>query len=192
MEKGTRSKNKLASKSSQKPIAREFSAGGVVFKKIQNPNHKFQTLWLVRKQAIFKDSTYAKNTWNLPKGWLDDEKEGVPGPLARGEKKAKEEDLQETAIKEVKEEGGVEAEIVKKIGTIRFFFTSTRGKVLKFVTFYLMEWVRDLPEGHDQETKEVAWLSYEEARKRLAYKSEKEILDKAKELLDSGIQRNLV
>jgi len=191
VEEGTRSKNKLTSKSSQKPLVREFSAGGVVYKKVKSQRSKAKILWLVRKQAIFKDFSYA-NTWSLPKGWLDDESKEVPGPLARGEKKAKEEDLQATAIKEVKEEGGVEARIVKKVGTIRFFFTSTRRKVLKFVTFYLMEWVRDLPEGHDQETEEVAWLSYEEARKRLAYTSEKEILDKAKEALDSGIQRDLV
>ena len=191
MEKGTRGKNKLAPKSSQKPLAREFSAGGVVFKKVQNQNHKFQTLWLVRKQAVFKDSPYA-NIWSLPKGLLDDEEEGGAGPLARGEKRAKEEDLQNTAIKEVKEEGGVEARIVKKVGTLRYFFNSPRGKVLKFVTFYLMKWTRDLPEGHDQETEEVAWLSYEEVRKRLTYKSEKEILEKAKKILGSGIQKSLV
>jgi len=192
VEEGTRSKNKLAPKSSQKPLAREFSAGGVVFRKFEIRNSKFETRWLVRKQAIFKDSPYAKNTWNLPKGWLDDEKEGVPGPLARGEKKAKEKDLQNTAIKEVKEEGGVEARIVRKIGTLRYFFNSTRGKVLKFVTFYLMKWTRDLPEGYDQETEEIAWLPYEEARKRLTYKGEKEVLGKAKKILGSGTQGNLV
>lgn len=167
---------------------REFSSGGVVFKKTK----KGEVLWLVRKQAVLGDSPYSKNTWNLPKGWLDDEGDGIPGPLARGDRKAKEEDLQKAAIKEVEEEGGVEAEIVKKIATIRFFFNSTRGRVLKFVTFYLMRWVRDLPEGHDEETQEAAWLPYEDARKRLSYSSEKKVLDKAKEVLDSVLQENLL
>ncbi|KKU01410.1 MAG: NUDIX hydrolase [Candidatus Woesebacteria bacterium GW2011_GWE1_45_18] len=168
-------------------VNREFSAGGVVFKKEED-----RILWLIAKMAPLPKPLHPPNTWRLPKGWLDDAGEMVPGPLASGEKKAKEEDLQKGALKEVAEEGGVGAKIVQKIGTIKFFFNSTRGKVLKFVTFYLMEWLRDLPEGHDEETSEITWLLYEDAYRKLTYPTEKQVLRKAKEILDRGLQQNLL
>ena len=87
----------------------------------------------------------------------------------------------------MKEEAGVEARIVAKIGTETRFFTSNGQRVMKFVTFYLMEWLRDLPEGPGFETSEVAWLSYEIARKRLSYSSEKKTLDKARQILEAGV-----
>jgi hypothetical protein len=45
-----------------------------------------------------------------------------------------------------------------------------------------MEWVKDVPEGHDQETSEIAWMSFEEAYKKLSFSGEKLILKKAKEI----------
>ncbi len=63
---------------------------------------------------------------------------------------------------------------------------------MKFVTFYLMEWVEDLLEGPGFETSEVVWLPYDEARKTLTHSGEKKVLDKAKSLLDSGMQENLI
>lgn len=173
-------------------LKREFSSGGVVFKKVKGERQEVKVLWLVAKMAILPKSLHPLNTWRLPKGWLDDAGDMIPGPLASGEKRATEEDLQRGALREVAEEGGVEAKIVQKIGTIKFFFNSTRGKVLKFVTFYLMEWLRDLPEGHDDETSEIALLVYEEAYKRLTYPTEKQVLKKAKELLEQPKQPNLI
>lgn len=165
-------------------MIREFSAGGVVFKRVkEQEGKKVKALWLVTKQAALSDSIHPPDIWRLPKGWLDDAGERAPGPLASGGKKATEEELRYAALREVREEGGVEAKIVDKVATIRFFFTSTRGKILKFVTFYLMQYLRDLEGGPDFETEEVAWLPFSEARKRLSYSSEKQILDKAKELL---------
>lgn len=193
MEEATEGKRAKRINSSKTPSTREFSAGGVVFKKIQNPNHKFQTLWLVAKSNPSK--LYPNSYWRLPKGWLDDEDNGKKlGPLGKGEKKASEENLQKSALREVREEGGVDAKIVKKLGTERIFFTSKRdgARILKFITFYLMEWVRDLPEGPGMETSKVAWLPFEEAKGRLKYSGEKKVLDKAKKVLNSGVQESLV
>ena len=173
-------------KDSQSSLVREFSAGGVVFKR-----HDGQVLWLVTKVGL-SSRIPNPDTWRLPKGWLDDAGKGIPGPLARGKVKAKKEDLQNAALKEVREEGGVDAKILDKIGTTRFIFTWEGKKILKFVTFYLMEWTRDLPEGTDYETSEVAWLSFETARKRLTHSTEKGVLDKAGKLLELGIQESLV
>ena len=141
-------------------VTREFSSGGVVFK-----GKKDNILWLVTKSAV--SDLYPKAVWRLPKGWID---EG--------------ETTEEAALREIKEEGGVEAKIIRKIETVKYFFTAPdRGKILKFVTFYLTGWVKDLPEGFGEETSEIAWLSFEEAYKKLSFRGEKEVLKKAKELL---------
>ena len=137
---------KKKEKESAKKVAREFSTGGLVFKK---ENH--QILWLVAKSASSK--AFPNSSWCLPKDWLDDEGSGKsPGPLARGERKASEEELQKVAICEVKEEGGIEAKVVEKTGTERYLFTFENEKILKLVTFYLMEMVGHLREGFGFET----------------------------------------
>ena len=163
---------------------REFSSGGVVFKKLQTSKKtKLKTLWLVTKSAKDPSGKF-KQVWRLPKGWIDNEKDDIPGPMASGKIKADEKSLQSAALREVLEEGGIKAKIIKKITTTKYFFTHpTRGSILKFVTFYLMEWVKDLPEGHDDETEEVAWLEYKDAYKTLSLSGEKKILKQAKELL---------
>ena len=105
--------------------------------------------------------------WRLPKGHVDGE-----------------ESTEQAAVREVKEEAGIEAKIIKKIETIKYFYRHPeKGDILKFVTFYLMKYVKDLPEGHDDETSEVAWLSFDEALKTLSFSGEKQILKKAKDLL---------
>lgn len=139
---------------------REFSAGGVVFKKKKN-----EVFWLVTKSAA--SDLYPKQVWRLPKGWIDGN-----------------ETTENAALREVTEEGGVKAKVVKKIETVKYFFTTAeKVKILKFVTFYLMKWIKDLPDGFDDETSEIAWLPYQEAYKKLSFSGEKSILKKANELL---------
>ena len=110
-------------------MRREFSSGGAVFKK-----NGEEVLWLIRKTAASK--LYPDQHWMLPKGRIDaDEK------------------IEETALREVKEETGVEAKIKGKIGTEKYFFRHpARGLVLKFATYFLMEHQKDLLEGFDDET----------------------------------------
>ena len=158
---------------------REFSSGGIVFKK-----NTSGVLWLIRKTSASK--LYPKEYWMLPKGRIDDAKGDLPGPMASGKVKADEDSLQNAALREVGEEAGVKATIIKKIGTSMFSFTDpVVGKVLKFVTFYLMEFAQDLPGGYGWETSEVAWLPFEAAKKQLSFGGEKDILVKAGELLAS-------
>jgi 8-oxo-dGTP pyrophosphatase MutT (NUDIX family) len=131
-------------------MIREFSAGGVVFK---------DGTVLVRRPTGGKD--YRGNLgWSFPKGLIDEGE--IP---------------EEAAVREVAEEGGVVAKIVKKLGTIKYFYKNKDNlMVMKFVTFYLMEWVSDLPDGFGWETAEVKWVWTEEAKKMLVNKSEKELL----------------
>ena len=180
MEKGT-------SKQKKAVVFREFSSGGVVYKR-----NRGKTLWLVSRSSPSLD--YPKTVWRLQKGWLDDDEEGkVPGKLARGEVKASEEDLQKAALREVKEEGGVSAEVFKKLTTERYFYKNKEGrKIMKFVTFYLMRWLENVPGGFGAETSEIKWLPYLEARKLLTHSGEKKVLDKANTLLNAGLQSSLI
>ncbi len=145
----------------KKPVKREFSAGGVVFKK-----EKSKILWLVYKPSG-KSKFYQKG-WRLPKGWID---KGETG--------------KEAALREVEEEGGIEAEIVDKIDTIQiFFYNKEKEKVLKSITFYLMRWITDIEKGPGWETEKIEWLPFKEAYIKLAFDSGKKILEKAKKILD--------
>jgi 8-oxo-dGTP pyrophosphatase MutT (NUDIX family) len=160
---------------------REFSSGGIVFKK-----EKENTLWLIRKTS--KSDLYPKQYWMLPKGRIDDIDGDLPGPMATGKVKATQSALEKAALREVGEETGVEAKIIEKIGTTMYSFVDPdKVKIIKFVTFYLMEYIKDLPQGFDWETEEIAWLSFEEAKKQLSFGGEKQMLVKANELLASVV-----
>lgn len=166
--------------SDKKVFLREFSSGGVVYKKIDD-----DLLWLIAKSSTSK--LFPNPVWRLPKGWIDDAGKDIPGPMASGKMKTTEKALRETAIREVSEEAGVNAEIVSKIGTQKYIFTHPiRGRIMKFVTFYLMEWRSNVPEGFDNETSEIAWLKYEDAKKQITYSAEKDMLTKASEVLYSN------
>ena len=172
-------KNTQSQKTGSSNVLRQFSSGGVVYKKNNN-----SVLWLVTKSTT--SDLYPDAVWRFPKGWIDNDAPDIPGLMASGRVKADEDSLQKAALREVAEEGGVGARIVQKIETIKYIFNSPdMGKVLKFVTFYLMEFTKELPEGHDDETSEIAWLNFEEAKKRLSFSGEKQILAKAYKLLAS-------
>lgn len=135
-------------------MQREFSAGGVVYKR---GNGKIFVV-------IYKPKD--KNTWQLPKGWID-----------KGETR------QEAAVREVKEESGVQGKIIKKIDTIKYFFNWQGEKILKTVTFYLMEYIFGDTKDHGWETDTAEWVEIDQAVERLTFDSEKEIVKKAKLLI---------
>jgi len=167
-------------------MKREFSAGGVVYKKFQAPNIKFQIKWLLAKSS--PSESFPLSYWRLPKGWIDDSYDGKsPGAIASGERKATEEELQSAALREVREEAGVEAKIIQKLGTETYFIKGKEDRIMKFVTFYLMEWMSDLPEGFGFETAEVGWFPFDEAKKLLKSSGEKKMLEKAKEIIISKL-----
>lgn len=180
MEKGKTGQKKKGLDKPQTTFLREFSSGGVVYKEIGS-----KTLWLVTKST--SSPIFPKSFWRLPKGWIDDDENGKdPGPLASGERKATQKDLEKAAIREVSEEGGVKASIRQKIGTINYFFTIENKRILKFVTFFLMEWIKNTAQGPGTETSEIAWLDKNDAVKILKSSGEKKILKKASEMLSQG------
>lgn len=144
-------------------VIREFSAGGVVFKKTPT-----QTLFLIIQPK-------ETDRWQFPKGHLD---EG--------------ESSKEAAVREVKEEGGVSAELVQKLGIQRYFFSMKKDKIFKSVTFFLMEYTTGDPKNHDKEVDEAVFLPFEEAFEKLTFKKDKETLSQAQSLLKQGLQSDLI
>lgn len=155
-------------------MLREFSAGGIVYKKTKNESDELssrdrvegeqtdEVLWLVRRPKGGNDYRGSLG-WSFPKGWID-----------------KGETLEQAALREVAEEGGVKAKIIVKLPTLKIFFTNPDGeKVMKFITYFVMEWQEDLKEGFGGETEEIKWAKTEEASGLLIYKNERELLEQA-------------
>ncbi len=130
--------------------------------------------------------------WCLPKGQVE-----------RGE------EHQETALREVKEETGLDGEVVTEIGDISYWFTGvvqrgspprgrSRGrdknaesvKIFKRVYFYLIHYLGGDVSQHDQEVEEVCWWSISEAVKRLSYPTERQTMTKAVALLGGNQGRD--
>lgn len=164
---GRRFKSSQGRMAKKKPIKREFSAGGVVYKKVkEQESRRVKILWLLYKPAG-RRKFYQKG-WRFPKGWID---EG--------------ETSQEAALREVEEEGGVKAEIIDKIDRVQYFFyNEQKEKVLKSIAFYLMKWLADVKNGPGWETEKIEWLPFNEAHQKLAFDSEKKALKRAKKILE--------
>ena len=138
-------------------MRRDFSAGGIVRK---------GSLWLIRRPT--PNPEYRGNLgWGFPKGWVD---EG--------------ENLEQAALREVKEEGGVEAKVIKKLRTLKIFFKDEGELVMKFITYFVMEYIGDAPEGFGSETAETKWVTEEEAIELLTHENERELLHEALRVLE--------
>jgi 8-oxo-dGTP pyrophosphatase MutT (NUDIX family) len=148
-------------------MIREVSAGGVVVRRMQG------RCWLAAIEPQGRDS--ARPVWALPKGLVDS-----------GESPA------ETARREVREETGVEAELVAKLDDIKYFYVRSWGdrqRVFKIVSFYLFRYRSGKlgeisPEMH-KEVRQAKWIPLEEAPKLLSYRGERQMVVKAQAYLES-------
>src|SRR5215204_4058896 len=124
-------------------MIREFSSGGLVIRNLGGRPH----LAVVRvRETILA----------LPKGHPE------PGESA-----------QDAALREVREETGLEATPVEKLGDIRYWYARGGERVLKIVSFFLFRYRSGRLEDHDHEVEEALWIPLEEAPSRLAYRGEK-------------------
>ena len=126
-------------------MIREFSAGGLVIRNFRGRPH----LAVVR----VRDEILA-----LPKGHPE------PG-----------ESMQAAALREVREETGLEAEPLEKLGDIRYWYVRDGERVLKVVSFFLLGYRAGSVRDHDHEVEEALWIPLDEAGARLAYKGEREM-----------------
>jgi 8-oxo-dGTP pyrophosphatase MutT (NUDIX family) len=146
-------------------VRREFSAGGVVVRRLRGGWHL----------AAIKPA--GKTVWALPKG-----------VVGRGE------DPVATALREVTEETGVEATLVEKLGDIRYVYTWEGDRVFKVVSFFLLRYRRgrlgELPAAHAHEIAEARWLPLGDAPRLLAYKGEREMAERALGAVTAAIPRS--
>ena len=94
------------------------------------------------------------------------------------------ETLEETALRETREETGLEVELVAPIDAIRYFFVRGSVRFHKTVHFYLMRALGGDVEQHDHEFDEVRWVQLEEAGELLTYPTERSVLARAATLIE--------
>jgi 8-oxo-dGTP pyrophosphatase MutT (NUDIX family) len=99
---------------------------------------------------------------------------------------------EQTALREVREETGLTAALVTKLGDVKYVYVRSWGdreRVFKIVSFYLL---RCLSGEIDQiapemriEVKRALWVPLDEAAKALAYKGEREMVKRAQEYVQA-------
>jgi 8-oxo-dGTP pyrophosphatase MutT (NUDIX family) len=129
------------------PLLREFSAGGLVVRRMRGRPY----IAAVR----LKDGKVLA----LPKGHIEPGESGA-----------------EAAVREVREETGVDGRLVEKLDDIRYWYSRDGARVLKVVSFFLLGYrsgsVRNFQRS---EVEGAEWIPLEEAPERLSYRGEKEM-----------------
>jgi 8-oxo-dGTP pyrophosphatase MutT (NUDIX family) len=126
-------------------MIREFSAGGVVVRGFDG--RPFVAVVHVRNGALA-----------LPKGHPDGD-----------------ESMADAARREVREEAGVEAEAVERLGDVRYWYSRDGERVMKVVSFFLFRYLSGDVSDHDDEVEDAEWIPLDEAPERLAYEGERKM-----------------
>jgi 8-oxo-dGTP pyrophosphatase MutT (NUDIX family) len=136
----------------------QISAGGVAFRQTDSG---FEIALI---------SVAPSNRWQLPKGLID---AGETPEIA--------------ALREVREEAGIDCDLIDKIETIEYWYVGDRRgervRFHKFVHFFLMKYASGDVANHDHEVSEARWVKIDEAIKMLAFKDEKRVAEKAAKLI---------
>ncbi len=158
-------------------MVREFSAGGVVLRRIRKRWH----LAAIQPRGKGPGEGSGKEVFALPKGLID------PG-----------EHPEVTAVREVGEETGVTAELITKLGDIKYVYTRTFSdgqRVFKIVSFYLLAYrsgkIGSISADMQHEVSRALWLPLDEAPRQLSYKGEREMAAKALEYVNAHPQLQL-
>jgi 8-oxo-dGTP pyrophosphatase MutT (NUDIX family) len=85
----------------------------------------------------------------------------------------------EAALREVREEAGVESRLVEKLGDVRYWYMRRGKRIAKVVSFFLLEYVSGEVEDHDVEVERARWLALEDAARDLTYEGEREMVARA-------------
>lgn len=137
------------------PVKDAVSAGGVVWR--SKGDDLIEIVLCGRR---------SESLWGLPKGTPD------PG-----------ETIEQTALREVEEETGLQVRIGERVGTIEYWFTAGGVRVHKRVHHWLMEPVGGDVSAHDHEFDDVEWLEIGEAKARATYENERRMIEEADRLL---------
>lgn len=132
----------------------EFSAGGVVYRRVGDT---FEVVAVHRNRHT---------DWSLPKGHIE-----------KGETR------EQAAVREVKEETGLDARIVDALGEVVYFYKRPRGLTRKVVYHFLMEHTGGEFGPPNWEVDEARWINIDQAHTLFTYKNDLGIVQKAKERL---------
>jgi 8-oxo-dGTP pyrophosphatase MutT (NUDIX family) len=134
----------------------EYSSGGAVFSSRDGQLH------------VAMIATRGKTRWGLPKG-----------AVSRGETP------EMAALREVREETGLEASIVQPLDTIEYFFRAGETLIRKRVDFFLMRYVAGELEPQLSEVDAVAWFELSDAISRASFESERKLLEMVRDQIDA-------
>ena len=144
-------------------MTKEFSAGGIVYQKPIANSQKLK--WLICQHSQHKG-------WVFPKGLIGDTVDN--------------ESKEDTAVREVKEETGVEGKILNdKPIVVQYWYQFKGEKIFKTVYFFLMEEAGGDIAKHDHEMMAVKWASEEEVKSTLTYDNDKKAFDEALKLFNT-------
>lgn len=140
----------------------QVSAGGVVYRRAASVADVDVVLIRV-----------GPNRWQLPKGLVD-----------RGESP------ETTAVREVREEGGVDGVLVAPLEEIEYWYVGAEagGERVRFhkrVHFFLLEYQSGDVREHDDEVAEARWVPLSAAERTLSFASEQKVVARARTLLQS-------
>ena len=136
------------------------SAGGIVVRTIAGVPHL-----VAGRRRRESDG----GSWTLPKG--------TPNPP---------ETLEQTALREVAEETGLEVRIVAPIDRIEYVFVTAGARIHKTVHYWLMEATGGDLAGHDHEFDEVRWVPLAEAPGLLTFETERALVERAASMIDAA------
>jgi 8-oxo-dGTP pyrophosphatase MutT (NUDIX family) len=106
-------------------------------------------------------------TWTLPKG--------TPNP---GESR------EQTAVREVREETGLEVRITDILESIEYWFVQRGTRIHKTVHYFLMEPLGGDLSRHDHEFDQVRWIRFDQAAEFLTFETERSLVVRAAEVVD--------
>jgi 8-oxo-dGTP pyrophosphatase MutT (NUDIX family) len=163
-------------------MVREISAGGVV---VRRSSEGWQVAVIEPQKADSAGgaSQGGRKKWQkmllaLPKGLVDE-----------GEKP------EQTALREVREETGLTAVPVTKLGDVKYVYVRSWGdreRVFKIVSFYLLRYasgeIDEIAPEMKIEVKRALWMALEEAPRKLAYSGEKDMVRRAAKYLEAHPQ----
>ncbi|GAD83023.1 putative hydrolase [Nocardia asteroides NBRC 15531] len=140
---------------------RETSAGGLVVDGLDGPAEQ-------RSAALIgRTDRRGRLLWSLPKGHIE-----------AGETS------EQTAIREVAEETGINGEVVAELGSIDYWFVTEGRRVHKTVHHFLLRSLGGELSDADVEVTQVAWVPLSELDSRLAYADERRLAEVANRMID--------
>jgi 8-oxo-dGTP pyrophosphatase MutT (NUDIX family) len=149
-------------------VVHAFSAGGVVYRPPSAAPADAARAGASPAFEVVLVGHLPEEIWVLPKGTPQDG-----------------ETPEQTALREVREETGIQPHIVGDLGSIQYWFTRRGVRYHKEVRHYLMEAVGGSVAEHDHEYAEARWFPIQEAITRLAHENEAGVVRRAVAALDA-------